>query len=56
MKVSVEILWREVLVDVDDWQVVVAGDEDTIVTADDAGHVDAPANTTQTRHQWRHMR
>ena len=49
MEVGVEILWREVFVDVDDWQNVVAGDENAIVTADDTGHVDATAETRQTQ-------
>ena len=41
-------MWREILVDVDDRQIVVVGDENAIVTEDDTGHVDATAETRQT--------
>ena len=48
IQVIVETVWREILVDVDDRQIVVVGDENAIVTEDDTGHVDATAETRQT--------
>ena len=57
IQVIVETAWREILVDVDDRQIVVVGDENAIVTENDAGHVDAAAETRQTinsvTYQWR---